>query len=260
VSGSTFTVAAPDVDYIVEQVNFVAGGSTFLPDGAVNGNFVYKNNGTSNGSQPVSWEAYASLDPNLDAGDVLIESGSGLPQLDFGATSGAIPFSGKWPLDYGKYFLVVRVMSSDETNPGDNTGAAGATESVGYFDESVNETNDDYTGLTDYYDLGVTFKPGMSIEITGTMSAADMDDIMAFNTGTCTMITFAITYSSSKAQIRIFLMDGPNNFIDGVSGTPGAISLNWMVDAAGVQRYLNIDNRGDNPPYADIYTCVITGH
>jgi hypothetical protein len=256
----TFTVAAPNVDYIVDQVNFVAGGSTYLPDGPVNGNFTYKNNGTNNGTQPVSWEAYASLDMSLDAGDVLIQSGSGLLQLDVGATSGLIPFSGKWPLDYGNYFLVVRVMSSDEFNPADNVGAAGATESVGYFDEAANEINDDYFGLTDFYDLGVTFKPGMSIWIDGTMDSVDMDDIMAFNTGTCTMITFAITYSSIKAQIRIFLMDGPNSFIDGVSGTPGAISLNWTVDAAGVQRYLNLDNRGDNPPYNGAYTCVITGH
>jgi hypothetical protein len=260
VSGSTFTVAAPNVDYILDQVNFVPGGSTYLPDGAVNGNFVYKNNGTNNGSQPVSWEAYASLDTNLDAGDVLIESGSGLPPLGVGATSGAIPFSGKWPLDYGIYFLLVRVMSSDELNPVDNAGATGTPESVGYFDESLNEPNDDYTNLTDFYDPGITFKPGMSIEMRGTMSGTDMDDIIAFNTGTCSMITFAVTYASAKAQIRIFLMDGPNNFIDGVSGTPGAISLNWTVVAAGTQYYLNLDNRGDNPAYDGSYTCVITGH
>ena len=230
----------------MNQVNFVAAGSTYLPDGTVNGNFTYKNNGTNNGTQPVSWEAYASLDEFLDAGDVLIESGSGLLPLGIGLTSGSIGFSGIWPLDYGKYFLVVRVMSSDEFNPADNVGATGATESVGYFDETgVNEPNNDYIGLTDFYDLGVTFKPGMSIEITGTMSAGDMDDVMAFNTGSCSMITFAVTYGSADAQIRILLLDGPNSFIDGVSGTPGGISLNWTVDAAGAQRYLNLDNRGE---------------
>ncbi|MEE9307859.1 MAG: hypothetical protein V3V57_10095, partial [Spirochaetia bacterium] len=257
------TVAAPRVDYIVDQVNFVAVGSTYLPDGTVNGNFVYKNNGTNNGTQPVSWEAYASLDEFLDAGDVLIESGSGLPQLDVGSTSGSISFTGKWPLDYGKYFLVVRVMASDEFNPADNVGATGASESVGYFDEAANEVNNDYAGLTNFYDLGVTFKPGMSLEISGTMSSGDLDDIMALNTGTCTMITFAVTYgptTPSKANIRIFLMDGPNSFIDGVSGTPDTISMNWTVDAAGVQRYLNLDNRGDTPEYDGSYTCVITGH
>jgi hypothetical protein len=91
------------------------------------------------------------------------------------------------------------------------------------------------------------------------MSSTDMDDIVAFNTGTCTMITFSVTYASAKAQIRIFLMDGPNTFIDGVSGTPGAISLNWTVDTAGVQRYLNLDNRGAAPPWDGPYTCVVTG-
>jgi len=256
----TFSAAAPNVDYIVDQVNFVAGGSTYLPDGPMNGNFLYKNNGTNNGTQPVSWEAYASLDTNLDAGDVLIESGSGLPQLAVGATSGSIAFFGKWPLDYGKYFLVVRVMSSDEFNPADNVGSTAATEAVGYFDESLFESNNDYVGLTDFYDPGVTFQPGMSIRIDGTMDAVDLDDIMAFNTGTCSMITFAVTYGSANAQIRIFLLDGPNNFIDGVSGTPGAIALNWTVDAAGAQRYLNLDNRGDNPAYTGSYTCVVTGH
>jgi hypothetical protein len=100
----------------------------------------------------------------------------------------------------------------------------------------------------------------MSIEIKGTMAGTDMDDVMAFNTGSCTMITFAVTYASAKAQIEIFVMDGPNSFIDGVSGTPGSISLNWAVDAPGTQRWLNLDNYGDNPPYDGSYTCVITGH
>jgi len=27
-----------------------------------------------------------------------------------------------------------------------------------------------------------------------------------------------------------------------------------------VERYLNLDNRGDNPPWDGPYTCVITGH
>jgi hypothetical protein len=260
VSGSTFTAAAPNVDYIVDQVNFDSGGSTYLPDGTVKGDFIYKNNGSNDGTQPVSWEAYSSLDTNLDAGDVLIESGSSLPPLDAGLTSGSIGFSGKWPLDYGDYYLIVRVMSSDELNPADNFSATGAPEAVGYFDESLFEPNNDYIGLTDFYDLGVTFMPGMSIRIDGTMDAGDMDDIMAFNTGSCSTITFAVTYGSAKAQIQIFVMDGPNSFIDGVSGTPGAISLNWMVDAPGVQRYLNLDNRGDTPPYNGPYTCVITGN
>jgi hypothetical protein len=260
VSGSTFHAAAPDVDYMVNSVAFVSAGSTWIPDGAVNGSFVYKNNGTNNGTQPVSWEAYASLDAFVDAGDVLIDSGSGLPPLDAGALSGSISFSGKWPLDYDEYYLVVQLMSSDELNPADNYGATSTPEAVGYFDEEAHETNNDYTNLTDFYDLGVTLKPGMSIEIKGYMSGSDLDDIMAFNTGTCSMITFAVTYSSDKAQIRIYVMDGPNNFIDGVSGTPGAISLNWTVDLAGVQRYLNLDNRGANPAYDGNYSCVITGH
>jgi hypothetical protein len=260
-SPGTFNVAAPDVNYTVDQVNFVLAGSTYVPDGPVNGNFVYKNIGTSNGTQPVSWEAYASLDTILDAGDVLIESGSGLPPLGAtGATSGSIPFTGSWPLDYGKYFLLVRVMSSEEVDPADNTGATGTTEAVGYFDESLYEPNNDYTGLSDAYDLGVTFQPGMSIELKGTMSATDMDEVMVFNTGNCSMITFAVTYASSKAQIEIFVMDGPNSFIDGVSGTPGSISLNWIVDAAGVKRWLNLDNYGDNPAYNGTYTCVVTGN
>jgi len=261
VSGSTFTAAAPDVNYTVNLVNFVAAGSTYTPDGAVNGSFQFMNNGSSDGTQPVSWEAYASLNPTLDAGDSLIDSGSGLAALPAGPPgSGSIAFSGRWPLDYGNYYLLVRVMSSDEVDPLDNVGSSGATEAVGYFDESLYEPNNDYTTLTDFYDPGVTFKAGMSIEVTGTMSPTDMDDILAFNTGLCSMITFAVTYASAKAQIEIFVMDGPASFIDGVSGTPGSISLNWTVDAPDAQRYVNLDNYGENPPYNGTYTCVITGH
>jgi hypothetical protein len=269
VSAGTYNASSPDVDYTVSAVNFVSAGSTYVPDGAVNGNFEYQNNGSSSGTQAVSWEAYASLDTALDAGDVLIESGSGLSPLGgSGATSGLMPFSGSWPLDYGKYYLLVRVMSSEEGKPLDNVGASTATEAVGYFDETgANDSGDDYEFLSDFTDLGVTFKPGMSIEISGDMTSSDLDDIFGFNTGTCSMITFAVTYGPtvpSRAFIRIYVMDGPNSFIDGVLGTADAISLNWLVDTTGVQRYLDLDNRGEELTYGQYYdgtyTCVITGH
>jgi hypothetical protein len=254
-------VSPPGVNYKVATVS--APGGTFMPGGAVNGQFSYQNVGSANGNpnQKLSYAVYASLNTSVDETDTFVASGSGLPALDTTDTPYFVPFAGVWPLDYGSYYLIVQISCAEDVDPGNDQGCNPSPTAVGLLDEAAHEPNNDYLGLTDFYDLGVTFKPGMSIRLTGTMSAADLDDIVAFNTGDCSMITFAVTYASAKAQIRIFVMDGPNSFVDGVSGTPGAISLNWTVLSADRNkvRYLNLDNRGDNPPYNSGYTCVITG-
>lgn len=262
-SVSVGMVTAPVVDYVVDTLN-VTGPAVMIPGQAVDGQFVYKNSGSTDGdpTKGVSWEVYASTNNTLDVSDSLVASGGGQPALGSGAVSAPVMFSGPWPLDYGNYFLIAVVHNVEETGAatGNNTRATGAATPVGFFNEAAHEPNNDYLTLTNPYDLGAVMRPGMSIQITGTMAGTDMDDIMAFNTGACTMITFAVTYGSAKSQIRIFLMDGPNSFIEGVSGTAGAISDNWTPDAAGAVRYLNLDNRGDTPAWNGPYTCVITGH
>jgi hypothetical protein len=253
-------VNPPNVDYTAPNITYSAAApSTTTPGGIVEGSFQYQNVGTAAGIQPVFWTAYASLNTTLDASDTWIASGSGGP-LAAGALSGVVNFSGAWPLDYGKYYLIVMVSEIEDVNSLNDRMASAATTSVGIYDESLHEPNNDYSGLSNAYDLGVTFKPGMSILINGTMSSSDMDDVTTFNTGTSSKITIAVYWNTGKANIRIFVYAGPPpaTFVTGVSGTTDAISLNWQHGTPNVVRYLDLDNYGANPPLNGPYQCVIS--
>lgn len=259
-SGSSLTLSAPDVDYQVLTVSVDPGVQN--PGQTVSGSFQYENIGIDNGypSQKVNWQVYASLNTTIDADDTWIDSGEGLPALDAGVTSAAQSYSGTWPLDYGDYYLIVRVSCPEDIDTSNNWGDNGSAIAVGYFDESVHEPNDDYIGLSDFYDLQITFQPGMSIHVAGSLGSTDTVDIMAFDTGTCTMITFAVSWSSGDSDINIYVMDAPNNFLQGVGGTIDAISLNWTVDASGVMRWVDLENDSVAPLLNGPYTMVITGH
>lgn len=251
-------LSPPGVNYAVTSVT-VTGGS-LVPDQPFSGQFAYQNVGTANGNanQELSYSVYASRNITLDATDTFVASGSALSARNAGDAPIVVPFGGAWPLDYGNYYLIVELSCAEDVNPGNDRGTTAVTTAVGYFNESLHEPNNDYAGLTNEYNLGVTFRPGMSIRLTGTMSSGDMDDIMSFNTGTATKLTYSVYWSSGKTQIRICLMDAPNNFLIILLGLVDLNSLNWNEPVNGVTRYLNLDNRGDTPAYNGAYTCIIS--
>ena len=144
VSEGTFTITAPvppDVDYIISSVP--AGGSRPAL-GGLSENFVIRNQGTENGTQTVTWEAWLSTDTQLDAGDDLVQTNT-IGALAANTTSGAITANGLWPADADPwpYYLIFRAFAGDDINVGNNI------RSSGQFDKTV-------PGVVDYTVSGIS--------------------------------------------------------------------------------------------------------
>ncbi len=109
------TVQPPD--YVVQSLSNL-GGTTST--GPVSGQFTYRNQATvGNGTRTVFWKAYYSTLNTLDGStEVLIDSGTA-SQLNAGVTSGAVAFSGAWPLVTSPrtYYLIVQVTALDDATP-----------------------------------------------------------------------------------------------------------------------------------------------
>jgi hypothetical protein len=259
-------VNPPNIDYIVSNVSVAA--VLRIPDQPVNGTFRYGNDGANAGSpwQTINWEAFASRNATIDVDDVLIDSGTGLGALPSSGESVDINWDGFWPLTFGDYFILVRVSCAEDVSTLNNVGQSVVQTNVGVYDETTMEPNSDYVGLTNPALLGVVVRPGMSLKIVnGAMSNADRDDVFQFNTGTASRIVVTVQWSINDKNVRIWFMDGPGNFIDGVSGLSGSMSLDWAVDAASVNRWIDLDNYWSGSDYTPppnpvslTYTCWIT--
>jgi hypothetical protein len=161
----------------------------------------------------VTWIAYASTSNVLDASAFQIASGIQGPLAGL-ATSAVIPFSGVWPLHYGSYYLIVSVSAPEDSNSGNNSGATATATTIGVFNEVPTEPNDDYTNLTNYFDLGVTLKPGMTLLVTGTLNASavppDIDDVLRFKTGTAASISLYMSWTGNHV-VELFFLKGPEH-------------------------------------------------
>jgi hypothetical protein len=259
------TVNPPNVDYIVQSVAVDVG--LRRPAQPVSGTFRYHNSGLHAGtpSQTLNWEVYASKEnTTIDANDTLVAYGTGLPAQGSGATSGDIPWAGSWPLSHGDYYIVVRVACAEDVNTANNAGSTALPDTIGVYNETAMEPNDDYVGLTNPVPLGITLQPGMTVKITGSLANADRDDVFQFNTGTAARVVVTVAWSINDQNVRIWFMDGPNSFVDGVSGLSASMSLDWAVDAAGVSRWIDLDNYWSGTDYTPppnpvflTYTCWI---
>jgi hypothetical protein len=255
-ASSQVTVLPPSVDYAASNVTVNPSGlppevkTDAIPGTPVSGNFQYSNSPLANAVSWVSWTVYASLDMALSGDDILVASGSA-PPLALGQ-SGPIAFSGTWPLNYGIYYLIAKVDSSEESAPANNWASAAAMRRVGIYDETLTETlplivpdlgNGDYF-LSAPCLLNVTFRPGLSVRINGIMDASDVDDIFAFNTGTANTITFYMTWASPPGRdVGYFPMIGPNNFLTGrVITNAAAITWAWTPDALAADRWWDVEN------------------
>jgi hypothetical protein len=97
--------------------------SVSIPDAGLTGSsiagardFAIQNLGSGNGNYPIEWSVYASLAPALEAGAVLIASGS-LAPLASGASQSLTPgYTGTWPPTVGSYFIVVTIQALDDLN------------------------------------------------------------------------------------------------------------------------------------------------
>jgi hypothetical protein len=122
-ASASFSLFVPTIDYVVTSVsNTTTPAAT---GSAITESFVLQNTGAADGVGTVNWTAYYSTDMALDGGDSPLDNGTTSP-LANGASSGAIPIGGTWPVAAGNYYLLVDVSAGDETASWNNTSASGA--------------------------------------------------------------------------------------------------------------------------------------
>ena len=257
------------VDYVVPLVVVSTPASARMPNQLVNGTFQYRNAGSVGGtaSQTVSWEVFASTDGTISANDLLVASGAGLPALGPTTTSGAIAWNGLWPLTYSDYYLLVRVSCAEDSNATNNVGSSVLQTNVGVYVDT--EPNNDFTNFVNVQPLGISLVPGMSVKITGSMSATDLDDIFQFDTGTAARVLVTVSWNVFDQNVEIFFLGkaNPSGFIDlgSMSGQDAIMSFAWTPDISGTTRWLNLDDYWNGTDYSGgagvvpvTYTCVIT--
>jgi len=280
VSGGTFAAAAPRVDFTVSQVEYTGGGEK-APGQPFTGRFIYGNDGPlaqHNGARSLSWTAYASRDPNLDAEDVGVASGNGLSPLDLGASSIWIDFSGTWPLDYGDYYLIVQVSSlDDEMDPANDWDySADATQIGVYIDLEPNDEYQSLPGGPGGYNIlfgtdlatPIVLEPGMSIKIEGTdIGSSDDNDTFMFNAGTANTITFTLIWSTSTDCLDIWVYEAgsPANSIIAIGGLTDLLSAS-IIQGTGVDEFSANQDLWFNVYYnkaggnAGAYNAIITAN
>jgi len=244
-STATFSVAAPQVDYIVTQVNHT-GGAEKAPGQYLEGDFAYANNGPHDGARDLSWTVYASDNDTLSPDDIGIASGNGLTPLDVVDPPKTVTFSGYWPLDYGDYFLIAQVISlDDEQLVGNDSKATSGPIQIGIYTES--ELNDEYEilpGGPGGYDIlygvdvdtPIALEPGMSIRIEGLdinwtgsppggQPAHNDNDTFMFNTGSANSITFTLIWNTGTDCLSIYLYETGDP-----APTLAALAISGLVD------------------------------
>jgi hypothetical protein len=89
-SGAAVTLSPPDVNY---ELSGITPGTGAIAGGTLTGSFDLANNGTGDGTQPVSWVVYLSTDAVWNAGDLVVDADT-QPALDAGLSQTGIAFSG----------------------------------------------------------------------------------------------------------------------------------------------------------------------
>jgi hypothetical protein len=137
------------VDYTVPATTFAASGTVgaAIPGGQ---SFTLHNNGTADGTQPVDWKVYLSVNLTLDGGDTVIASGT-KPALTAGTSSPVGLTVGTFPaVPPGPYYLIAEVSSADDTTPLNNSSAASPLTlnplNIDYIVQSVSNTGGTVAG------------------------------------------------------------------------------------------------------------------
>ena len=245
-----------DVNYVSSSLTVTSGASS-APGGAMTGGFTLTNSGADNGTQYVTWQAYASTTAAITGSSALISSGSIAPLEAGGSTH--VTVTGSWPFAYGTYYLVVRSSVPVDTNTSNNLpfSSAGVT-SVGIY--STTEPNDSTAGANV---LGVTFQPGMSIKVTGSLTTTDLNDYLKLGAGTGTStITFNLTWGSTALTqtITMWVYDSTGASVTGLYTSNNTyLIMSWTVGTyAGTNFYISPQLTGS--PGTGTYTLIITAN
>jgi hypothetical protein len=141
VSGAfNVTAGLSDIDYVVSDITQIY--PTVSSYSLCSETFDLSNTGGADGTETISWTAYASTNLTIDGSDTVIDSDiTSLGGLVSGGSHENIPISGHWPIDVGNYFLLIEISSDDETVTDNNIVSRGGYSVVSAPDYNITSVN-----------------------------------------------------------------------------------------------------------------------
>jgi hypothetical protein len=267
-------ITAANVNYVASAVTITSGASS-PPGGAMTGSFTLTNSGANGGTQFVTWQAYASTSTTTLTGPaVLLDTGTIGPLAAGASTPTPITVTGTWPITYGNYFLVVRSSVPVDVNPSNNVlfpSPATTPTAVGYYSAAASEPGNNLLATAPILQGpsgNLTLQSGMSVNVTGSLTAADPYDYLGFNTGTgVTTVTFNLSWptTGSTQTVTMYVYYPPPT--GGVVPPGGLQTVNntylimpWPVDTSNVIRFISLQLSGVLPASTGTYTLIISAN
>lgn len=137
-----FTVIAgvSDIDYVVSGITQIY--PTVSSYSLCSETFDLSNTGGADGTDIISWTAYASTDLTIDGSDTVLDSDTtSLGGLVSGGSHDNIPISGHWPIDVDNYYILIIISSDDETVTDNNIVSRGGYSVVSAPDYNITSVN-----------------------------------------------------------------------------------------------------------------------
>ncbi len=237
-ANNTYTSAAlplnpANVHYTVSGVTNTGG---IAAGGPLAGQFTVTNAGADPGTYTANWKAYVSTDGSqrIDAGAILVASGSFAPLNGGASTLPPITISGAWPAAYGVFFLKVQVSAPDEVQPDPVLPAAAPWQNTGVTAVPQNIT---------YVDNGVQTVTAAATGVAGSAIAASsftlLNSGVATGTQTITWRAYACANATPSAGDTL-VSSGTNPGIAVGTPVPITITGNWPPGTSGT-RYLIVE-------------------
>jgi hypothetical protein len=224
-----FTVQDPP-DYSISSTTIQLEGTAgiVLNDSGIF-NFTIDEISGNDGSKPIFWEVFASLDEVLDGNDILIKEGS-LGAITAFSSSGLISFAdGIWPLWGSDYFLIIDIFAVDDSNNGNNINISVSSVYVPeVYIEGVEDNSDSgpVTGtLSNVSDLGTilldgTIERNEKIEVKGIMDADGSYDTYKFLCGSeIGNLSVSAEWNTGTDALDYYIWSTDNNEWSSTDGT-----------------------------------------
>ncbi len=216
-SQGIFEVLAPP-DYTITNVVFQAQGTTGQPlsdDGIYT--FEVSEISGNDGSQPIGYEVFYSLDSVLDGSDVSLLDDS-INALTASSSSVPISFADvSWPDMGAYYFIIIQIESGDDSDSLNNLYVTPTSITVPevYTEDasdnsSVGPTTVALTNVTDIIVYGGAIETAQLVHIDGLMDDNPAFDTYRIQVGSISTLEMYITWSTGDDAINFYLWDEAN--------------------------------------------------
>ncbi|MDC7218316.1 MAG: hypothetical protein PQJ59_00140 [Spirochaetales bacterium] len=201
-----------DADYSVDSITIDEG--TVQVSDTLSGSFDYSNDGSETGAYDTAWYVYVSDDEIRDSEDDLLDSGTNSP-LAASATK-TISFSGTAPASAGDYYLIARLITSDDGDSSNDSLVSDATTiyaTSGTVDYQVSSISLDYPNLSS----GATCSETFSIKNLGSENGTETISWSAYASTDTTLETASDTLIDSSTLSA--LTSGSSYLDNSITGT-----------------------------------------